>query len=111
MRRVILVLVLASLVMAFAIPIAVLADSPTVVGDMSLWEYCVAHGFADVTLTKPQIGLNAAFNNWRCVTADGDLRPISMEQVCMWEYNINAVQAHPTDKNDAYTWLCYSVQH
>ena len=97
--------------MVLAGPAVVLADAPTVLGDMSLWEYCVAKGYADVTLTKPQIGPNAAFNNWRCVTAEGDLRPFSMVQVCKWEYNLTAVQAHPIDKNDAYTWLCYSVGH
>jgi hypothetical protein len=99
------------LVMVFARPGSVLADAPIVLGDLGLREYCVASGFADVTLTQPQIGPNAAFNNWRCVTDEGDLRPLSIVQACKWEYNLDEVQAHPTDKNDAYTWLCYTVQH
>lgn len=110
MEKVSLLVVLVFLMMVLAGPISVLADAPTVLGDLGLWEYCVAHGYVDVSLTKPQIGLNAAFNNWRCVTADGEFRPFSMVQACKWEYNLNEVQAHPTDKNDAYTWLCYSVQ-
>jgi hypothetical protein len=32
-----------------------------------------------------------------------------MEQVCKWEYDLNAVQARFTDLNDAFTWVCYSV--
>jgi hypothetical protein len=111
MKKMSLVILLAVLMMVLAGPGSVLADAPTVVGDLGLREYCVASGYVDVTLTKPQTGPNAAFNNWRCVNANGDLRPFSMEQACKWAYNLNEVQAHPTDKNDAYTWLCYSVQH
>jgi hypothetical protein len=111
MKKMSLLIVLVALMMVLTGPSHVLADAPTPLGDLGLWEYCVARGYADVTLTKPQIGANAAFNNWRCATADGDLRPFSMVQACKWEYNLNEVQAHPTDKNDAYTWLCYSVQH
>jgi hypothetical protein len=111
MKKVSLVVLLVFLMMVLAGVRSILADAPTVVGDLGLREYCVAHGYVDVAQTKPQIGLNAAFNNWRCVTANGDLRPFSMVQACKWEYSLNEVQAHPTDKNDAYTWLCYSVQH
>jgi hypothetical protein len=111
MKKMSLLIVLVVLMMVLVGPGSVLADSPTVLGDLGLREYCVARGSVDVTLTKPQIGPNAAFNNWRCVTADGDFHPFSMVQACKWEYNVNEVQAHPTDKNDAYTWLCFTVQH
>ena len=111
MQRVSVLIVLIVLMIVLAGPRSALADAPTVLGDLGLWEYCIARGYVDVTLTKPQLGPNAAFNNWRCVTADGELRPFSMVQACKWEYNLNEVQAHPSDKNDAYTWLCYTVQH
>ncbi len=111
MKKIALVTVLVFLLIVLAGPSSVLADSPTPIGDLSLREYCVAIGYADVTLTKPQIGPNAAFNNWRCVTSNGVTHPFSMEQACKWEYNLNQVQTHPTDRNDAYTWVCYSVKH
>jgi hypothetical protein len=71
--------------------------------------YCQSLGHAGATLTKPQIGPNAAFNNWRCATASGDLIAFSMEQACKWQYSMAAVQTHPLDRDDAYTWLCYAT--
>jgi hypothetical protein len=69
-------------------------------------------GYANVTLTKPPEGPNAAFNNWRCVDADdGDTHPFSMEQACKWEYDQKQVQAHPSNPDNAFTWVCYSVKH
>ena len=78
-------------------------------GGLDLNGYCQSAGFAGVTLTKPQLGHNAAFNNWRCVTAHGTTHPFSFEQACKWQYGLQAVQAHPRDPDDAFTWTCYSV--
>jgi hypothetical protein len=111
MKKLYLLIVLVVLMMVLTGPIAVLADSPTSLGGLALREYCVAQGYADVTLTKAQIGPNAAFNNWRCLTSNGGLHPLSMEQACKWNYELSEVLAQPLDPNDAYTWVCYSVQH
>jgi hypothetical protein len=102
-------LVLTLLLLAF--PASVLADSPSALGGLGLYEYCVSQGFEGVTLTKPQIGHNSAFNNWRCTTSDGGTRPFSMERACQWHYDLREVLAHPMDPDDAFTWVCYSVQH
>jgi hypothetical protein len=79
----------------------------TLIGGLSLDGYCQSLGYANSTLTKPQIGPNAAFNNWRCQAADGATHPFSMTKACQWQYGANAIQAHPTDTEDAFTWVCY----
>jgi hypothetical protein len=79
------------------------------IGGLSLDGYCQSLGHANSTLTKPQIGPNAAFNNWRCRDADGGLHLFSMERACQWQWGTTAIQAHPADKNDAFTWVCYGT--
>jgi hypothetical protein len=111
MKKMSLLILLVALMMVLVGPTTVLADSPTFLGGLHLREYCVAQGYADVTLTGPIVGPSAAFNNWRCVTPDGGTHPFSMEQACKWEYNINESLAHPLDSNNAFSWVCYSVQH
>jgi hypothetical protein len=32
-----------------------------------------------------------------------------MEQACKWEYDLEAIQAHFLDRDDAYSWWCYNV--
>jgi hypothetical protein len=98
------------LMIALALPTAVLADSPTLLGGLTLREYCVAHGYTDVALVRSPFGPNAAFNNWRCVSADGGLHRFSMVRACQWQYELNQVHAHPLDRNNALTWYCYSVR-
>ena len=83
------------------------SDQLTLIGGLSLEGYCRSLGYANTTLTKPQIGPNAAFNNWRCLDADGGLHPFSMERACQWQWGTNAIQAHPKDRDDAFTWVCY----
>ena len=67
------------------------------------------------TLTKPQLGANAAYDNWRCFVGTRDaptsLHPLSMEQACKFQYGHAAIETHPTNPDDAYTWVCYSVAH
>ena len=111
MKKIALLLTLVILLNLLAGPAIVLADSPTALGGLDLFSYCISKGYAAATLTKPQIGPNAAFNNWRCIAADGHTHPFSMEQACKWQYELNQVQTHPTDPDDAFTWVCYSVQH
>jgi len=82
-------------------------DPLTPLGGLDLDDYCRSLGYVNSTLTKPQIGPNAAFNNWRCQASDGGTHPFSMTQACQWQYGTNAVQAHPSDTDDAYTWVCY----
>src|SRR6185295_20097923 len=71
------------------------SDSITVLGGLDLDGYCLSIGFTGVTLTKPDSGPNAAFNNWHCTTAGGGTQPFSMEQACKSQYTATAVQAHP----------------
>jgi len=97
------------LLLLLVAPAIVLAGAPTPLGGLDLDAYCVSQGYAGVTLTKPRFGPNAAFNNWRCVTAAGRTYPFSMEQACKWQYHLNPVQTHPTDPDDAYTWVCYAL--
>jgi hypothetical protein len=87
---------------------ASLEDRPQALGGLNLDAYCRSEGYEGVTLTKAQIGSNAAFNNWRCVM-EGNTHPFSMEQACKSQYGLQAVQAHPSDPDDAYTWVCYAV--
>jgi hypothetical protein len=81
---------------------------PQALGGLNLDSYCQAHGWDSVIFPRGQLAPHAAVDNWRCVTGDR-AAPISMEQVCKWEYDLNAVQARFTDLNDAITWVCYSV--
>lgn len=91
------------------------ADAPTPLGGLNLTRYCQSLGYTDTTMTKPQVGPNAAYDNWRCFTgtstAPTTLHPFSMEQACKFQYGQNAIQAHPTNPDDAFTWVCYSVAH
>ncbi len=95
--------------------IAARADAPTALGGLALTPYCQSLGYDGDTLTKPQLGPNAAYNNWRCFNrtreAPISLHPFSMEQACKFQYGPAAIQTHPTDPDDAYTWVCYSVAH
>ena len=83
------------------------SDQIEPLGILDLDAYCRNIGYANSILTKPRLGPNAAFNNWRCQASDGDIHLFSMTQACQWQYQKNAVQAHPTDPDDAYTWVCY----
>jgi hypothetical protein len=103
---------LSILVFLMSVTVSVaLADHPTPLGGLTLQEYCQSEGYAGVTMTKDRIGPNAAFNNWRCVTTEGNTHPFSMEQACKWQYSLRQVQSHPDDPDDAWTWVCYSVAH
>ena len=97
------------ILLTFAPPMVV-ADAPVPLGGLGLEEYCIGNGYTGVTLLKPLLGPNSAYNNWHCTTADGGVQPFSMEQACKWQYRVNEVQTHPTDPNNAYTWVCYSVR-
>jgi hypothetical protein len=44
------------------------ADAPRPLGGLALTPYCQSLGYDGDTLTKPQLGPNAAYNNWRCFT-------------------------------------------
>ena len=82
MKKFAVLTILVVVLIALVIPSSVFADTPVPIGGLGLREYCHAHGYADVTLTKDHFGPNAAFNNWRCVEASGALHPFSMEQAC-----------------------------
>jgi hypothetical protein len=91
------------------------ADALTPLGGLALTPYCQSLSYDGDTLTKPQLGPNAAYNNWRCFigtrTEPTSLHPFSMEQACKFQYGQNAIQTHPTNPDDAFTWVCYSVAH
>ena len=63
-------------------------------GILDLDAYCRNGGYANSILTKPRLGPNAAFNNWRCQASEGDVHPFSMTQACQWQYQKNGVQGH-----------------
>ena len=89
------------------------ADPPTPLGGLELQTYCQSLGYTGTTLQKGFIvGEQAAYNNWRCYTGTpADTHPFSMEQACKWTYGLDAVQTHPLDPDDAFTWVCYSTEH
>jgi hypothetical protein len=91
------------------------ADAPTPVGGLDLRTYCQSLGYDGAVTTKPPLGPNAAYNDWRCFTgttaAPTSLHPFSMEQACKFQYGQNAIQTHPTNPDNAFTWVCYSVAH
>jgi hypothetical protein len=105
--------VLVAAVLAGASASAVRADAPTPLGGLALTPYCQSLGYDGDTLTKPQLGPSAAYDNWRCFVGTRDaptsLHPFSMEQACKFQYGHAAIQARPTDPDDAYTWVCYTV--
>jgi hypothetical protein len=91
------------------------ADAPTPLGGLDLGTYCQSLGYDGTIMTKPQLGPNAAYDNWRCFTgtstAPTSLHPFSIEQACKFQYRQNAIQTHPTNPDDGFTWVCYSVAH
>lgn len=95
--------------LAIAVP-AASADPPTFASGLYLTGYCQSLGYYDVTLIKgSNYGPNYAYDNWRCITADGATHPFSMEQACRWmNPTLQAVLAYPSDPNDAFTWNCYA---
>ena len=112
-RRTVLVALLAALVGLVGASTA-RADQPTPLGGISnLTAYCQSLGYTAAFLQKGfVVGDQAAYNNWRCYTGTpADTHPFSMEQACKWAYGLNAVQTHPLDPNDAFTWVCYSTEN
>jgi hypothetical protein len=89
--------------------------APTPLGGLGLNEYCQSLGYDGATLANAPFGPNAAYGNWRCFTgastAPTSLHPFSMEQACKFQYEQNAIQTHPTNPDNAFTWVCYSVAH
>jgi hypothetical protein len=83
------------------------ASTAGLLGGLDLDGYCRSIGYEKAMLKKPQVGLNAAFGNWHCQGEGEDVHPVSLVPACQWQYGAIAVRAHPADKNDAYTWLCY----
>jgi hypothetical protein len=72
------------------------SDELTSIGGLSLDGYCQSLGYASSTLSKLQVGPNAAFNNWRCQDVEGGLHLFSMERACQWQWGTNAIQARPS---------------
>jgi hypothetical protein len=107
MQRVLWVIALLGAAISITAPAAT-ADKPQPLGGLHLIEYCQAHGWATAIFPRGQLAPHAAVDNWRCTTGETS-QPISMEQACKWEYGLEAVQAHFTDLNDAFTWVCYTV--
>jgi hypothetical protein len=83
-------------------------DPPQLLGGLTLNEFCQAQGYDGVVMTKPRFGLGAAIDNWRCFSGDV-VHPFSMEQACKWQYGLEAVQPHFLDRDDAFSWKCFSV--
>ena len=94
---------------------AVKADASTPLGGLALTPYCQSLGYDGDILTKDQLGPNAAYDNWRCFLGTRDaptsLYLFSMEHACKFQYGHAAIDARPTNPDDAYTWVCYSVAH
>ncbi|MDQ6879188.1 MAG: hypothetical protein M3082_16150 [Candidatus Dormibacteraeota bacterium] len=86
----------------------VTASPPRLLGGLDLNGYCQSLGYEGARVPGDVITGHTTFNDWRCVK-DGSFHPFSFEQACQWQYGLNAVQAHPLDKNDAFSWRCYSV--
>jgi hypothetical protein len=84
------------------------ADPRQLLGDLTLNEFCQAQGYDGVVQTRPRFGHAAAIGNWRCFSGDA-LHPFSMEQACEWQYEMQAVQAHFLDRDDAFSWRCFSL--
>jgi len=110
MKRIPFRLALVGSILLAVVPASVFADARTPLGGLSLEEYCIANGHTGVTLLKPLLGPNSAYDNWHCATADGGVAPLSMEQACKWQYHVNDVQTRATNPDNAYTWVCYSAQ-
>jgi hypothetical protein len=92
---------------------AVRADASTPLGGLALTAYCQSLGYAGDILTKPRLGPGAAYDNWRCFYGTRDaptsLHRFSLDQACKFQYGHRAVEARPTNDDDAFTWICYSL--
>lgn len=109
MRR--LLVLVASLISCLVGAASASADTPTPLGGVELVSYCQSLGYTGATLQKGYVvGDQAAYDNWRCTDVTGNTHPFSMVQACQWMYGLNAVQAHPLDPNDAFSWVCYAAQ-
>jgi len=91
-----------------ALAVSSQANPPRVLGGLDLQGYCQNQRYDGVVLEGGAIIGHNVFNNWRCQTA-GNTHPFSFEQACRWQYGLQAVQARPTDRDDAFGWRCYSV--
>jgi hypothetical protein len=107
MKRLLAAALAAGLLCWFSLDVAS-ADPPRPLGGLDLQGYCQSQGYDGVVLDGSAIGGHNVFNNWRCQIA-GKNHPFSFEQACRWQYGLQAVQAHPTDKDNAFSWVCYAV--
>lgn len=80
-----------------------------VLGSLDLNGYCRSLGYSNATLSNPQHGPQAAYNNWTCVAAGGSTTPIDLQKACEATYPERPILAQPTDADDAYTWRCYQL--
>ncbi|MCU1455660.1 MAG: hypothetical protein JWN46_3806 [Acidimicrobiales bacterium] len=97
------------------------ADTPALLGGMSVADYCFNLGYQGTTAVGPATqvtgtitGPNAAYDNWACVANSGATTLIkvggpapSFTNLCAVQYPGVASYPAPTNADDAYTWNCY----
>jgi hypothetical protein len=75
----------------------------TSLGGMNLGGYCVAKGYSGNSID------GSTASDWHCDDAQGKRYPINMTAVCQWQYsNAANVTAVASDRNNPYSWQCYS---
>ena len=81
------------------------AGGETILGDLNLNAYCASVGSGGAVLSGPRTGPDAAFNNWHC---SDSAELLDIKDACERQYGRADVEARPTDRNDAYTWICFT---
>ena len=85
------------------------AAQNVVLGGIDLNDYCLSNRGGDTyaELTRPQVGPDAAKNNWVCRTESLSLfETIDMVAACQWQYENGSVTAVARSLDDAYSWQC-----
>jgi hypothetical protein len=97
------------LILGITLVLAIPAEAREPLGGLDLNGYCQAYGYDGATLTRDQIGVYAAYHNWKCLENGTPERFINMSSACEWQYGISSLTGWPQDPHDAYTWSCYEI--
>jgi len=85
------------------------SDDVKMVAGIDVDAYCAKLGYRRSGLAGAEVAAGAAYDNWRCLDANGDpVFSVDMDTLCKSIYPGIPMTARPNDPNDAYTWNCYT---
>ena len=111
-------LVLGVAVLGVMVLCAIPVHARTPLSVLDLNGYCQSLGFERAVLVGPQVAKFAACNpkdddgcvntHWKCQKGQV-YRTIQMNRVCQVQNNRPDVFAWPQDRDDGFSWVCYTV--